>query len=184
MEKRAGFFGRSEPLITIPVPAVTLVLGEAFTHLFNTLLDASLLERMIFTFRKPFIFILMIVMQTILRSIEMLLSPLGRFLASRQTGPPGILRRPQGGPWRTMGAHPHNHVVLDAGTIVFYALNDWKSPGGTPLGWVLSFKISEGLLSATLNALIVNLVLLGPRNRSRWAGSGKASATGSPNPVI
>ncbi|HPD81143.1 MAG TPA: methyl-accepting chemotaxis protein [Spirochaetia bacterium] len=46
------------------------------------------------------------------------------------------------------------------GTIIFYAVNNWKSPGGTPLSWVLAFKITEGFLAGTFNAIIVENILV------------------------
>ncbi|MBN2875910.1 MAG: hypothetical protein JXM71_12505, partial [Spirochaetales bacterium] len=52
-----------------------------------------------------------------------------------------------------------------AGTLVFFALNGWRAPGGTPLGWVLVIKTTEGLVSATLNALVVNHILTRAKER-------------------
>lgn len=163
-DKHNGFFGRIA-IWTIAIPAITLILGEAFTHLYNTLLDANLLERMTFTFQKPLIFGLMVAMQAILVVVMwVLLSPLRRFLAhpdkQDHRAYSAARKAALGVPWALILITVSFWTV---GTLVFYSLNNWKSPGGTPLGWVLSFKISEGLLSATLNALVVNLLLLGPK---------------------
>jgi methyl-accepting chemotaxis protein len=157
----SGFIALS--VITIPV--LTLILGEAFTHLFNTMLDAPLLERVTFTFQKPLIFGLLAVMQIIMiLTVSRLLSPLVRFLRNpdREDKPSYAAARKAalGVPWILILV---TVLFWTLGTIVFYALNDWKSPGGTPLAWVLSFKITSGLLSATLNALIINLILLEPK---------------------
>ncbi len=50
----------------VSITTSTVILGEAFTHEFNILLDAGILERFFFTFQKPLIFSLVLVMQIIL----------------------------------------------------------------------------------------------------------------------
>lgn len=164
MRKDNKFFGRIVISI-VATPVVTLLLGEAFTHLFNTALDASIFERITFTFQKPLIFALVLVMQFILIGLVwLLLKPLMRFLAkpdkSDEAGYAAARKAALGVPWAVIMV---TVLFWVAGTIAFYAMNDWKSPGGTPLGWVLAFKITEGMLSATLNALIIDLILLEPK---------------------
>ncbi|MBU0935197.1 MAG: hypothetical protein KKI09_09675 [Spirochaetes bacterium] len=154
-------------LSIIILPICTLLLGEAFTHLFNIMLDVPVATRVIFTFQKPLIFVLVVVMEAILvATVLLVLRPLLKFLKQGRSDDQktwlAARRAALGLPWLliiiTVG-------FWAAGTIVFYALNGWKSPGGTPLGWVLSFKISEGLLSATLNALIINHFLIGAKEK-------------------
>lgn len=147
------------------VPTIFVLLGEAFTHLFNTLLDAPISARLSFTFQKPVIFILVVVMELILvLTIYRMLRPLLQFLdtpnktdtiafSSARKAAVGI-------PWILIIV-PMSFWTL--GTVIFYALSGWKSPGGTPFFWVLSFKLSEGLVSSTLTALIVNRFLIGPK---------------------
>lgn len=152
-------------LSVVLTPLITLLIGEAFTHLFNVLLDAPLSSRVIFTFQKPLIFALVLVMQSImLLFIMQALRPLRLYL--KKPDPENQLlyakarRAALNLPWILIIVTTSFWTL---GTIAFYALNNWQSPGGTPLGWVLAFKISEGLLSATLNALIINRVLIGAK---------------------
>jgi methyl-accepting chemotaxis protein len=162
-------FIRKTVAAIIIVPSVFVLLGEAFTHLFNTLLDASLTERFSYTFQKPVIFILMAVIELILvLTIHRMLLPLLRYLdASGKTGEVSFeaaRKAAVGIPW-TLIILPMGFWTL--GTVIFFALNDWKSPGGTPFFWVLSFKLSEGLLSSTLTALLVNRFLIEPKRELR-----------------
>lgn len=151
------------------VPVSTVVLGEAFTHLYNILLDAPVGERMLFTFQKPLVFALVGVMLLILIGVILsILRPMIRYLDGTHEGDEKLYtaarRSALGVPWAIIVV---TVLFWTAGTLVFFAMNDWKSPGGTPLGWVLSFKISEGIMSATLNALIINLILLEPKKALR-----------------
>ena len=163
--KKSGSYLKAIALSVVAIPVFTLILGEAFTHLFNTMLDASLVDRMIFTFQKPMIFGLLAVMQLImLLTVRRLLLPLVRFLQkpdrNDKVAYAAARKAALGVPWTLILV---TVLFWTLGTLAFYAINDWKSPGGTPLGWVLSFKITSGLLSATLNALIINLLLLEPK---------------------
>jgi methyl-accepting chemotaxis protein len=149
----------------IAVTTATLVLGEAFTHSFNNQLDAPLLHRMTFTFRKPLIFGLMAVMQLIMAlTVHRLLAPMLRHLADPAHSDPTLYAKARkaalGVPWLLIFV---TVLFWTIGTLAFFAVNNWKSPGGTPLGWVLSFKITEGLLSSILSALIIDLLLLEPK---------------------
>ncbi len=150
-------------LVCVVVPV--LVLGEAFTHLYNITLDAPILERMLFTFRKPLIFalagVLMAVMAVV---IDRILDPLYQYTERRDTADADSYakaRRAALGVPRALLSITLGFWV--AGTLVFFALNNWKAPGGTPLGWVLSFKITEGALGALLNSLIIDRFLAEPK---------------------
>ncbi len=158
------FLGKTLASLII-VPTIFVLLGEAFTHLYNTLLDVPLLTRLTFTFQKPMIFILVIVMEGILvLTVSLMLRPLLAYLKhpnpAKEKEYLAARKAAVGIPWML--------IVITVGfwalgTIVFYALNNWKSPGGTPFLWVISFKLSEGLLSSTLNAVIINRFLIGPK---------------------
>ncbi|HAP42737.1 MAG: hypothetical protein A2087_04880 [Spirochaetes bacterium GWD1_61_31] len=146
-------------------PVITLFLGEAFTHLYNIMLDVPISTRLTFTFQKPMIFALVAVLIVVMEAaILLLLQPLVSYLRRPDRNDETLYAKARkaalGLPWLliivTVG-------FWTLGTVIFYALNDWKSPGGTPLGWVLAFKISEGMLSATLNALIINRILIGAK---------------------
>ncbi len=147
----------------------SLVLGEAFTHAFNLKLDEPTLNRLTFTFRKPLIFalagVMIMVMVLALRGI---LSPLGRYIANPQAADTKLYiaarRAALGVPLALMAITVAFWII---GTVAFFALNGWIAPGGTPLGWVLAFKITEGFLSATLNALIINRILFDAKRQLR-----------------
>ncbi len=153
----------------IVTPVVTLLMGEAFTHLFNVRLDAALQSRLLFTFQKPLIFVLVVVMEALLLiAVYRMLTPLLKFLKHPDHDDTVLYEKARraalGLPWVLIIT---TVVFWTVGTIVFYALNGWKSPGGTPLAWVLSFKISTAVLSATLNALFINHILIGPKQALR-----------------
>jgi methyl-accepting chemotaxis protein len=144
---------------------LALILGEAFTHSFNASLDQPLGARLVFTFQKPLIFGLAGVMILVMvLAVRALLSPLFRHLAAPQHSSEELYARARratlGIPWILIGI---TVAFWTLGTLVFYALNGWKAPGGTPLPWVLAFKITEGLLTATLNALVIDRILIGTR---------------------
>lgn len=164
MQKNVSFFPKIIASV-VAIPLSALVLGEAFTHLFNNLLDAGLWSRVFFTFQKPLIFALVLVMQFILIALlAAMLRPLRLYLAAPDKSDTrrytAARRAALGVPWVLILI---TCLFWASGTVIFYALNGWKSPGGTPLAWVLSFKLSSGLLSATLNALIINHILLEPK---------------------
>ncbi len=162
-------FFNSMVVSLVATPVATVVLGEAFTHSFNIMLDEGLGRRMLFTFQKPMIFGLVGVMLVILvASLRGVLAPLFRWLAAPDAGDEAAYRAARraalGIPWTLIIV---TVAFWTAGTLAFFALNDWKSPGGTPLAWVLAFKITEGLMSATLNVLVINLLLLEPKKALR-----------------
>ncbi|MBN1242155.1 MAG: hypothetical protein JXA15_05530 [Spirochaetales bacterium] len=164
MNHPVKFFGKVVLSIVL-LPVLTLVLGEAFTHLYNITLDASLGQRVAFTFAKPLIFVLVAVMELIMiAAVRFRLNPLIRYLAAPAAADGELEARARraalGIPWALIVVTLGFWVV---GTLAFYAMNGWKAPGGTPLAWALSFKICEGVLSATLNALIVDLIMLEPK---------------------
>ncbi len=168
MNHSGKFFGKIVLSLVI-VPVATLVLGEAFTHLYNITLDAGIVERVSFTFGKPLIFALVAVMELIMIAfVRLRLSPLIVCLAAPESATPALEARAR----RAALGIPWALILITAGfwitgTLAFYAMNGWKAPGGTPLAWTLSFKLSEGVLSATLNALIVDIVLLAPKKALR-----------------
>ncbi|GAB6089795.1 methyl-accepting chemotaxis protein [Spirochaeta dissipatitropha] len=144
------------------VPLMTLVLGEAFTHSFNISLDQPMLARLTFTFQKPLIFLLMAVMVIVLIvAIHIMLRPLQKYLSKSgstdEAGYGAARKAALGLPWMLIIV---TISFWTLGTLAFFALNNWQSPGGTPLPWVLAFKISEGLLSATMNAVLINHFLI------------------------
>jgi methyl-accepting chemotaxis protein len=147
------------------IPVVTLVLGEIYTNLFNITMDEPVARRMSLAIQKPMVFGLLAVMQVIMiLTVRKLLSPLRRFLLNPDREDKiryaAARRAALGVPWMLILI---TVVFWTLGTLAFYGLNGWKGPGGTPLSWALAFKISSGLLSATLNALIINLILLEPK---------------------
>jgi methyl-accepting chemotaxis protein len=161
--KRSFILAIAGSLLVIPV--ITLVLGEVFTNLFNTTMDEPAARRISLAIQKPMVFGLLGVMQVIMIiTVRKLLSPLQRFLVNPdredKTRYAAARRAALGVPWMLILI---TVVFWTLGTLTFYGLNGWKGPGGTPLSWALAFKISSGLLSATLNALVINLMLLEPK---------------------
>ncbi len=136
----------------------SILLGEAFTHSFNTMLDEPTLGRILLTFKKPLIFALAGVMILIMAfTLRGILNPLYRYIASPGNADEALYRRARKAALGIPVALIAITVVFwIIGTLAFFALNGWKAPGGTPLAWVLAFKITESFLSATLNALIIN----------------------------
>ncbi len=155
---------RTVRLIVMAVAGISLAsltVGECFTHLFNTTLDASIAQRVVYTLR-PSVHILGIVAAVIYCIvISLLLGPIFTFMEATPVDRTEELR---GRARRAVIRLPWVLIVMTtgfwiAGTLVFYAMNGWKAPGGSPLAWVLSFKITEGLLSSILSALVVGIVL-------------------------
>ncbi|MFH2114854.1 MAG: methyl-accepting chemotaxis protein [Spirochaetota bacterium] len=164
MKKKPSFI-LAIALSLLVIPVITLVLGEVFTNLFNITMDEPVTRRMSLAIQKPLVFGLLAVMQVIMiLTVRRLLSPLHRFLLNPDREDrvryAAARRAALGVPWILILI---TVIFWTLGTLTFYGLNDWKGPGGTPLGWALAFKTSTGLLSATLNALIINLILLEPK---------------------
>lgn len=139
---------------------LTLILGEAFTHEFNILLDAPVISRFFFTFQKPLIFVLVIVIQAILFCfIYFKIRPIMLYIKDSRNTQHYLKSRKAtlGIPWFIITV---TTSFWSLGTIIFYAVNNWKSPGGTPLSWVFAFKITEGFLAGTFNAIIVENILV------------------------
>jgi len=132
---RTGTSFLRKTIVTICVmPTVFVLLGEAYTHFFNTLPVASLATRFGFTFQKPIIFVLIVIIEIILvLTIYRMLRPLLLFLdnpaKSDEKSFAAARKAAVGIPWTliiiSMG-------FWTLGTVVFYALSGWKSPGGTP----------------------------------------------------
>ena len=146
-----------------------LLVGEAFTHAYNATLDAPILSRVVFTFRKPLIFGLASVLIVILiLALERILAPLYRYVDD----PASADEQLYAGARKAALGVPRALLTINlafwiAGTVAFFALNGWKAPGGTPLFWVLSFKITEGALFSLLNALIIGHLLIEPKTLLR-----------------
>lgn len=151
-------------LSIVAITTLTLILGEAFTHMFNILLDAPILKRIFFTFTKPLIFALVIVMQAILFFfVYFKIRPIMLYIKHPESTQHYQKSRKAtlSVPWFIIAV---TTLFWTLGTIIFYALNNWKSPGGTPLSWVLGFKITEGFLAGTFNAIIVENILIDYKN--------------------
>jgi len=146
---------------------VSLVFGEAFTHAFNIAIDGPILVRLGFTFKKPLIFALAGVLMTIvIIVVEAILRPLYRYLADPGTADDALYARAR----RAAQRVPAALILITMGfwilgTVAFYAMYHWKAPGGTPIGWVLAFKSTQGFLFATLSVMIINAILLEPKRR-------------------
>jgi len=158
------FFGRIAASLVL-IPLLALILGEAFTHTFNLSLDVSLIDRILLTFQKPLIFVLVAVIEVLMIVVaRRMLAPLTQWLQNPDGQHSGLYEKARksalGLPWALIAITTGFWTV---GTLVFFALNGWKAPGGTSLGWVLAFKITEGFLFATLNANLINLMLLEPK---------------------
>ncbi len=142
-----------------------LVAGEAFTHAYNVILDEPILARLFFTFQKPLIFgLASVFILFVTLALERSLAPLYRYVDDPASADEALYARAR----RAALGVPKAILTINltfwiAGTIVFFALNGWKAPGGTPLGWVLAFKITEGALFSTLNSLIINRLLIEPK---------------------
>lgn len=148
----------------VTITTLTLILGEAFTHEFNILLDAPIISRFFFTFQKPLIFALVIIMQAILFFfIYFKIRPIMLYIKNPDNSKYYLKSRKAtlGIPWFIIAVTTSFWAL---GTIIFYAINNWKSPGGTPLGWVLAFKITEGFLAGTFNAIIIENILVDYKN--------------------
>ncbi|MBU0927034.1 MAG: hypothetical protein KKA67_04750 [Spirochaetes bacterium] len=153
----------------VAISTLTLALGEAFTAMFNASLDAAPPERLAFAFSKPLVFGTAFVFQLLMiAAMRIVLWPLLRYLDDPEGSGDdlyGAARKAAlGVPWTLIVM---TVVFWTIGTVVFYGLNGWKGPGGTSFAWALSFKISEGLVSATLNALVIDRFLLEPKKALR-----------------
>lgn len=143
----------------------TLLIGEGFTHEYNVTLDKPILSRFFFTFQKPLIFGLASVLVVVMIfALSRILAPLYRYIDSPASADDALYAKARkaalGVPKTILTV---NLAFWILGTLAFFALNGWKAPGGTPLAWVLAFKITEGTLFSTLNALIISRALIEPK---------------------
>jgi len=149
-------------LALVGVPILVLAVGEAFTSLYNPALEAGFGGR-VGASLKPAVYglcallsaIYVIAVRAMLRPLFAHLDGEGGFEARARVAAvkvPGFLIATSLGLW-------------GAGTVVFYALNGWRAPNGTPFGWALALKLTESLVSACLVALLVNVILLEPKRR-------------------
>jgi methyl-accepting chemotaxis protein len=147
------------------VVILSLFLGEVFAQGFNLSYDIGMAGRLGLAF-KPLVYGLALVLFAVfVFATTRMLSPLFDHLDADKGGE-GAYRKAR----RAALALPWFLIVTTllfwtAGTIVFYAMNGWKGPGGTSMGWVLLFKITEGIESSVLSALLANIALLEPKRR-------------------
>jgi len=144
------------------VPIGTLIVAEVFAALFNPALDLGYAGRLA-TAAKPAVLGLSVLLSAIyVVAVRAMLRPLFAHL----DGKPGLADKAR----RAAVGIPAFLIITNiafwsAGTVVFYAMNGWQAPGGTPLAWNLVLKITESLRSACLSALLVNVTLLEPKRR-------------------
>jgi len=149
-------------LSIIVISLVTLALGEVFGSVYNITIDAGPLARTAMALGKPVVFGMALVLQFLMIvAVRRVLKPLFRYLddpaEQDETLYAAARRAALGVPWTLIVV---TVAFWTAGTLVFFGINDWKAPGGTPFLWSLAFKITEGLVSATLNALLIDGYLL------------------------
>jgi len=164
-------FHRSEkPLIPlmfvalVPVPLAVLALGEVFTSLFNPVLTAGFAGRLAVAFKPSTFLMSLVLIVAYLVVVRRMLSPLFAHLDGMQGLEDRARRAAVSVPWFLIVA---NVGFWGLGTLGFYALNGWKAPAGTPIGWALAFKLGDGLASALLSAMILNIILLAPKRGLR-----------------
>ena len=144
------------------VPIATLAVGEIFTSLYNPALHAGYAARLAAAL-KPAVFGLSLVLAAAyVVAVRAMLRPLFAHL----DGKPGLEARARGAALRVPAfLIAANLGFWSAGTLVFYGLNGWRAPNGTPLAWAMALKLTESLLSSCLAALLVNVALLEPKRR-------------------
>ena len=151
-------------LSLVAVPIVSLALGEMFTSLYNPHISADIAHRIGAAF-KPMVYLMSLVLIIgYIVVVRRMLSPLFAHLDGGSGLEAEARRAAVGIPWFLILA---NILFWTGGTLAFYAINRWKAPLGTPFGWALVFKISEGLASAILAALCINLSLIESKKRLR-----------------
>lgn len=160
-KRTTGFYSKVLGTLLL-IPLLTTLIGEAFTHLYNVGLDEAVPLRMARTVGKPLILVLVAVFEILMIVlITRILRPLRRWLKSGDQSLYTPARKAAlGVPWTIITT---TIAFWTAGTLIFLALNGWKSPGGTPVSWVLGFKMSSALISATFNAILVEYILLEPK---------------------
>jgi len=153
----------------VAISLLTLALGEAFSDVFNLTLDGSALGRVAVALGKPVVFGLAFVLQAfMLMAMRTVLRPLIRYLDDPAAAGDALYasarRAALGVPWTLIVV---TVAFWTTGTVIFYGLNGWKGPGGTPFAWALAFKVTEGLVSATLNALLIDGFMLDAKKALR-----------------
>ncbi|OHD19755.1 MAG: hypothetical protein A2Y38_12050 [Spirochaetes bacterium GWB1_59_5] len=163
-------------LSIIAISLLTLALGEVFGSVFNITLDQTAGARVAMALGKPVVFGMALALQLLMIvSVRLVLRPLFRYLDDPASAGDALYaaarRAALGVPWTLIVV---TVAFWTAGTLVFFGMNGWKAPGGTPFLWSLSFKITEGLVSATLNALLIDGFLLESKKALRmeriWPG--------------
>ena len=144
------------------VPIGTLIVSEVFTALYNPTLDAGYAGRLAVA-AKPLVWALSLALAAVyVVIVRMMLRPLFAHLDGKQGFADRARRATVGVPAFLIIT---NLVFWILGTVVFYAMNNWKAPGGIPMAWTLALKITVSLFSSCLTALLVNVVLLEPKRR-------------------
>lgn len=136
------------------IPLCALALGELFTNLFNPTVDAPVAVRIVRTF-KPMVFAMLIPSFILfITVINRVLSPLFKFVETRDVAAYEKKARLAALkiPWLLSII---SLSVWMSGTVIYYAMNNWTAPAGTPFGWTLLFKFSEGLISSVVCALVI-----------------------------
>jgi methyl-accepting chemotaxis protein len=144
------------------ISVLALALGEAFTHCFDPSVDQGILARAIGAQRPTLYLLVVVVVAVYMITVRRLLRPLFSYVsdtgAKADTAAYGAARQAALSlPWLILVINEGFWVL---GTLAFFAMNGWKAPGGTPLGWALSFKISEAALVAFILSILVNNVLV------------------------
>ncbi|MDP3177275.1 MAG: methyl-accepting chemotaxis protein, partial [Spirochaetaceae bacterium] len=141
-------------------PLGILVLGESYSMLFNPELTLDTAARLAGTFKASVFALtgaLVAVFALVSRAV---LAPLFAKIDGASADEAQARSAAIGLPWFLIAV---NVGFWTAGTVAFYAANGWKAPNGTPFGWTLLFKATEGLASALLSSLLANVVLIGPK---------------------
>jgi len=154
-------FPKLLPALVI-VPLATLALGEIFTSLYNPAIDMGTAARMASSF-KPAVYLLCLVLASVfVVAVRWMLRPLFAHL----DGEAGLESRARGAAVKIPAFLILSNIGFwTAGTLVFYGINGWRAPGGTPIAWALLLKIAEAVLSGGLSALLVNVNLLETKRR-------------------
>jgi len=138
------------------IPLLFLFFGELFTSIFGVNIEKNL-PAILLNSTKPAIYLLYLVFDVLL--IFIIFRSLRPLFAYLSDGSEYVKARicALRISWIIVIS---NAVMWSSGTLIFYAMNSWKSPGGLPFGWALLLVNARGLISSVYTIFIINVIFM------------------------
>ena len=152
---------RRAVIANIAIPFLAVQLNQTISQVFNPAGTGTLMFR-IGTSIKPTIYVLFAVMAGLAVLLVLrILRPLFCYVErgeQYERARVAALKIP----WVLMVLHVGLWIV---GVTAFYALYNWRTPGGIPYGWGLITHADAGLIGALYTALLMNIMLVPAKQR-------------------